>query len=76
MNEYEQTTNGKRFARGLELAHNFTSKKDKTGFYGVVQGRYLALLAYAQDIYTPIMLSYCYGFRKGYKNAKKGGKKC
>ena len=74
MDEYEQTTNGKRFCRGLELAHDFTARKDHTGFYTCTQAHYLALLGYAQDIFEAILLSYCYGFKKGYKNAKKGGK--
>ena len=74
MEIYESTTSGKRFCAGLKNAYEFTHKKDKTGFMTFSQGRYMLFLAYAECVDKAILHSYCYGYKKGYNKAKKGGK--
>ena len=75
MCEYEATTAGSRFKRGLELSKEFFRKKAKGGIT-VEQTGYLYNKAVSISIYEAIYNSYEYGFRQGYNIAKKeGGKK-
>lgn len=74
MEDYEATTTGRRFKRGLDLAKDFTLKHSGNGF-SISQMHYLMLAGFAGDWFETVNGSYCYGFRRGYNAAiKKGGK--
>lgn len=75
MREFEATTAGARFVKGIKKAADFTYSHEKLGM-NVQQLYYLANMAWSYDTIGALAKAYCYAYRRGFMDAKKkGGKK-
>jgi len=67
--KYKQTVSGKRFYKEIENGMHFMRKKDRG--LGAVDAGYLALEAYADSPFTPIMYAYDLAYKRGYAAGKR-----
>lgn len=78
MQEFESSTRGKRFLRGIELSKGFLGKKHGSGLFADEVFYLMDRTAETGQVVSTIFDVYCLAFRKGYqiaqKNAKHSGK--